>query len=230
MIAFRHQAEMLPVVLRAVVDESKLNISTKPLDTFTDTGNNMSSLPICQESCLPDDQWERDILDAFSELRVFIHRQSQLEMSKVRKVLVPPMKNETAWQAFCFGKDYRFHDNTNSSNGNSSNESRNEGEEEVKRRKIELSNMLGLTTAIDGECDINGEVDQDEEDDEKKSDTDIIETTDTIATTVKATASATSEWEGPVDVAPTVALLLQFDQVMTQRLLSHHIHWLIECG
>eukprot|EP01040_Poterioochromonas_malhamensis_P011826 gene11826-12903_t len=37
-----------------------------------------------------------------------------------------------------------------------------------------------------------------------------------------------SEWQGPVATLPSIALLLQFDQVLTQRLLKHLIEWLEE--
>lgn len=38
--------------------------------------------------------------------------------------------------------------------------------------------------------------------------------------------STGSVWSGPLNVTPTTSLLLQFDQVMTQRLLGYHINWL----
>lgn len=42
-----------------------------------------------------------------------------------------------------------------------------------------------------------------------------------------AAAASTSAWNGEQAVKPAVALLLQFDQVLTQRLLAMHVDWLL---
>lgn len=39
------------------------------------------------------------------------------------------------------------------------------------------------------------------------------------------TPNATSPWTGATCVDPTTSLLLQFDQVLTQRVLTYHINW-----
>lgn len=41
-----------------------------------------------------------------------------------------------------------------------------------------------------------------------------------------ANASVCPAWEGATDVIPTTSLLLQFDQVMTQKILGYHVEWL----
>lgn len=226
---------MLPNVSRANIDESKLKApKLKMVD------ESVVTLPVCNESFLPDDQWEREILDAFSELRVFIHRQSQLEATKARKVPVPPMKDEAAWRVFCFGKNFTVKDLSSSNAaqgthflpGGQMSEGEGDGDlEDVKRRKIELTRMLGLNP--DGAEDKKDTDDKDacdvEVDDDDNSEDADAEPVDHAAK-VPSALPVYKEWEGPADVAPTVALLLQFDQVMTQRLLAHHVHWLVDGG
>ena len=37
-----------------------------------------------------------------------------------------------------------------------------------------------------------------------------------------------TQWKGEVNMAPTLSLLAQFDQVLLQRLLSMHTHWALK--
>lgn len=213
----RYQADMLPNVTRATVDESKLS---QPKPKLVD--DSVVTLPTCDDSYLPDEQWERDILEAFSELRVFIHRQSQLEVSKERKVPVPPMKDEDAWRVFCFGKNFRFEDNVATP--------ADEDEEAVKRRKIELSQLFGL--AMSSGDDAHEEVDEDEDEDDNSDGEggEIAVVLEDEKTSKQSAIVEYKEWEGPENVTPTIPLLLQFDQVMTQRLLAHHVNWMVHNG
>lgn len=41
-----------------------------------------------------------------------------------------------------------------------------------------------------------------------------------------AEAAKAMQWSGATNVEPTTTVLLQFDQVLTQRLLALHIDWM----
>ena len=70
---------------------------------------------------------------------------------------------------------------------------------------------------------------ENEDDDEEEEDDDDIEDTIRAAVNQAETERILSEqWNQPINVTPTADVLLQFDQVLTQKLIHYHINWLEE--
>ena len=122
-------------------------------------------------------------------------------------MVVPPMKNESAWHLFCFGSELNFpaqsdlfsiEDNSESEHANEDSHGDSEAEEhsideifaKLKRRRIELS-------------DNPQDVDK-----------------------LPRESTAAGVWDGLRGVPPSLDLLLQFDQVLVQRLLIMQTSWM----
>ena len=70
---------------------------------------------------------------------------------------------------------------------------------------------------------------EDDDDEEEEDDDDDIEDTIRAAVNQAETERILSEqWNQPINVTPTADVLLQFDQVLTQKLIHYHINWLEE--
>lgn len=137
-----------------------------------------------------------------------IQELSAEENSKERKITVPQLKDRAAWIRFCLGDLPETTRDTNS--------------QIVDCRKRDLADNLGIDIDLEeGEekeefvenkmMNIVGSEDQDDMDIEDTEDEKTYPT-----------------WAGLVAVRPVVSLLLQFDQVLTQRVLSYLISWLDE--
>ena len=85
-------------------------------------------------------------------------------------------------------------------------------------RPVSISAPADDPAGSDDDQDSNGEGLEDVEDEEMTA---AIEGT-------WAEAAIAMQWSGAINVEPTTTVLLQFDQVLTQRLLALHIDWMEE--
>mmetsp|Transcript_7823 Transcript_7823/g.11689 ORF Transcript_7823/g.11689 Transcript_7823/m.11689 type:complete len:397 (+) Transcript_7823:1-1191(+) len=153
----------------------------------------------CPEEYLPDESWIRSTVHAFSELRLSLQGASTLESSKERKIAVPQLKDKVSWFKFCFGADKI----QNGSEVEESSAEKRKIEEHIEIQKRELAKQFEIPMNSNYEC-------EDDEDIESIDNGEV----------------AVDQWTGDVKVSPSTSLMLQFDQVLTQRLLGYHIDWL----
>ena len=66
----------------------------------------------------------------------------------------------------------------------------------------------------------------DDSDNDSTGEASLAEEGDAEVAQAWAAAARAMHWTGAVDVEPTTSVLLQFDQVLTQRLLGLQIDWL----
>lgn len=216
----RHQANSLPDVSRADIDLSKFE------------GRQTQYMPVvegvdsCPSSSLPNHEWESDILFDFSELRGLLARLSMIEKSKERRVSVPPLRDVVSWVLFCFNDslhlDLTVHTHVDKLDGDV--DDKDDEEAMLKKRKIEVKQMFESVLSLD-EASVGVESGS-------MSETMLGEQELAHATRQDGNVDALScqqkvtKWTGATNVPPSTSLLLQFDQVMTQRLIEHHVNWL----
>jgi hypothetical protein len=219
------EASKLPDVFRAEVDESLYHgKQTKYMPEVEDVAD-------CPEFLLPSQDWEREVVAAFSDLRALLARLSLSEASRERKQVVPQLKDGAAWERFCLlaeirrvSRDREIVDRERRA---SMEIAENRIDRDVLERKAKLAEEMGITmgtsdafastSASVGACAGSGVGDENGEnnDDEAKGDSDGDKP-----------ATVYPEWTGTTNADPTTSLLLQFDQVMTQRLLGYQVGWL----
>ena len=121
---------------------------------------------------------------------------------------VPPMKNERAWHLFCLGTDLISHpDQSPGSHSYASDDDMNNDGDSVTDAPAEEGDSLDEIFA--------------------KLKRRKVEISD--APPGPAVRQAEAEiWAGSRGVRPTMALLLQCDQVLVQRLLGMHAAWLLD--
>ena len=155
----------------------------------------------CPSQFKPNNEWVQEVLKTFTVLRDKLTELGENEENRARLIHVPPLKHIKSWSLFCFGSE----------DGGEAAEStigKLEEEEDVimhdqdelTRHKQTLSATLGLED---------------------------VEITDTE--TANATKKIDGSWDGNIKQIPTTGLLLQFDNVMTQKLLDIHTEWLETC-
>eukprot|EP01038_Epipyxis_sp_PR26KG_P012487 gene12487-16753_t len=248
----RYQANALPAVVRATIDQTKTSYrQSKYMPEIED-------IAPCPIEYQPTEEWQREILYAFSELRTNIYQLSLSESSRERKIIVPALKNGRAWQLFCFGEiDNDIYDeheengdnvddeimdeddspfkagvpqnNSKNNKNNSNNVNINNSadlEELISKKKRDLSNALELSdnhdsNIIDAKRIDNGSriIFTSKEDDNNDN---IYDNNNDV--TVSQPQSQT--WDGAQNVAPAISVLLQFDQVLTQKLFAFHVEWM----
>jgi survival of motor neuron protein-interacting protein 1 len=197
----RYQSEQLPLVSRAEIDVSVYAHKQTPYMPVVE-----SILSECgDKDSLPAAEWQHAMLNKFSELRnLFEVLQSQ---SLERVVTVPPLKNRISWVEFCFGAARQETDASVDT------------EREIKRRKMACAQLAGIdlsATSADRDKDGNhSDHDNDDEDNDARS-CDSDERQD-------GGSRATITLPYSKNVAPTISLVLQFDQVLTQRVLGYLI-------
>ena len=197
----RRQACELPDVFIAKVDSSLYaGRQTKYMPEIED-------VVACPERLLPSAEWERDVISAFSDLRALLARLSLSNASRERKLVVPQLKDEKAWRRFCLGSEYSVHEVGSSG-----------ACVRLEQRKLDLSRSLGIADEDNGDMVISTE-------DCFQNDSDDEESTDCLPEGLSQTCNY-AVWSGAEDSLPTTSLLLQFDQVMAQRLLSYQVSWL----
>jgi hypothetical protein len=221
----RYQAQNLPLVTRVNVNlkdyEGK---QTKYMPLIDD-------IPTCNNELLPTLNWENTMLSEFSELRSMLSVLALDERTRERKLVVPLLKDINAWHRFCLANEIDEENNIiiknnskrnfdkinnievinkNNKYNNKEEEKDKVNDEEYLRFKKELleRQLLDNTT----QSNIN-------------DDNDIIDGSLEEIAINKAIEIATTcpKWEGVIDALPTTSLLLQFDQVMTQKLLGYQI-------
>ena len=229
----RHEAESLPLVSRVDIDRSQL--SKKQSKIIHEAV--LSTLK-CPSNYLPNEKWERDILFAFSELRGYLFRKNETKV-ETRKIVVPSLKESQSWMSFCLGHADASKLMKMISQNNEIINSTNYNEI-LKKRKLEVSQMAGIdmiedvievepSTEKSNEIVANANDNLDDEDIEV--DIEIVEpnesNNDNDNNNNDNIESSSKSWTGYENMKPTLQLLLQFDQVLTQRLLAHHINWLV---
>jgi hypothetical protein len=94
---------------------------------------------------------------------------------------------------------------------------------DFNKRKRQLEHTLGLSDSFD----INASNGNDcENDDENNDDDEEYCYPDTNHALVHLPEGELPPWTGAEDVPPSTTLLLQLDQVLTQRVLGYHVDWL----
>lgn len=224
----RYQADELPDVFTADVDSSLYTgLQTKYMPDIEEVHS-------CPEHLLPSVEWERDVISAFSELRALLSRLSLSTASRERKLVVPQLKDEQAWLKFCLGSEYpteevlRFNDPPKLANPRGGMDVI-ENNVDFEQRKLELSRSLqkvlrtggSMTTSTYGSYEPHGEQTESDEDDNADDFPCVPSQSETVS-------NSYAVWTGIEDSLPTTSLLLQFDQVMTQRLLSYQVSWLAD--
>lgn len=200
----RRQACELPDVFIAKVDSSLYaGRQTKYMPEIEE-------VVTCPERLLPSAEWERDVISAFSDLRALLARLSLSNASRERKLVVPQLKDEKAWCRFCLGSEYSV--NGAGSSGASVR---------LEQRKLDLSRSLGIADEDNGDTVMS----TDDCSQMVQNDSDDEDSTGNLREGSSQTSSYAA-WTGAEDSLPTTSLLLQFDQVMAQRLLSYQVSWL----
>lgn len=109
----------------------------------------------------------------------------------------------------------------------------------VSKRKRDLAYQLGITLVkktddsafeVTQQTHTSRPADDQAGSEDEGEDLDDVENEEVNAAIEGAWAQAAKamQWSGAVDVEPTTTVLLQFDQVLTQRLLALHIDWMEE--
>ena len=227
----RWQSNTMPDYTRADVDTSVYeNKQTKYMP-------DMPVIAKCPLSLLPSSDWESDLLIKFDNLRHHIADIAKSYDKKIPRVYsVPAMKDENSWFLFCFGDKETLQNSIDSldidgdhaitdtyedgagTTGKVDNYCETiaialdcDSELLLKKRKLELSIQTGDDKKTFYEFDDSIVTAQEEE------------TAESNAESLQST-TALQDWTKAM--APTTSLILQFDQVLTQRLLAFHIQWL----
>ncbi len=209
----RHQAGQLPGVTRANIDITAYNMNqTKYMPSI-------DPIPSCPADLLPSSQWENNLLHEFSELRCLLERLACDESTRERKYAVPALKDNKGWYKFCFGDKKFTSDETIDNFGKEDNEECEDDDHIMEedpivsledKKKVLLDRVL-----LENE---DGMVHEDDGIEDKAINEAIL------------AVEMASEWKGMTNVTPSTSLLLQFDQVMTQRVLAYQIDWLKSCN
>lgn len=209
----RYQAEQLPDVVRVELDNLD-SLSKKQTKYMPE----IEQIPVCPEILLPNTEWETEVLSSFSELRTLLGIYGA-RGTKSRHVPVPPMRNSAAWHLFCLGSEIRptsgeILDEEDDScevieifgEGESKGDVANVQVESLSVNIVETDSLHVRKKRLAEELGLEEIIPKDE-------------VPDTVTT---------PEIVYDRNVLPTPSLLMQFDQVLTQALLKHHITWLKE--
>lgn len=199
----RHQASNMPLVSRADVDQTQFK------GRQTVYMPSIGDIPASSALYVPDRAWVLDALRRFSDLRAALSLISEKHKSE-RKIAVPALKDSSGWYAFCFGHPDTTQSAKKSAHDDQSSPAPVHDTDSVRKRKRDLLQSVGIDcTDLDA-----GEAS-------------VTEAGDLVHPTPSTQAPADpNAWNGATNVPPSTSLILQFDQVLTQRLLSHHIDWL----
>lgn len=217
----RYQANEMPDVFRVAVNSSLyVGRQTKYMPEI-------EHVAVCPEHLLPSTEWERDVISAFSDLRELLARLSLSETSRERKLVVPQLKDEQAWHKFCLGSECPKDDEFKSVTNMDVDEGAVTNTLDIEQRKLELSRSLGINDVTDDDYisaslspgehyQTESHIDSDEEE----------QMGHPSGSTHREVGGSYAIWSGAEDCLPTTSLLLQFDQVMTQRILGYQVSWL----
>ena len=213
----RFQANEMPDVFRAAVNSSLyVGRQTKYMP-------DIEHVAVCPEHLLPSTEWERDVISAFSDLRELLARLCLSESSRERKLAVPQLKDEQAWHKFCLGSECSQDEEFKSVINMDVDEGAATNTLDIEQRKLELSRSLDINDVTD---DDHNSAAGEHYQTESHSDSDEEHTGHPGGSTHKAVGGSYAVWSGAEDCLPTTTLLLQFDQVMTQRILGYQVSWL----
>lgn len=152
---------------------------------------NIDDIPECLDELLPEEDWIRESLFAFSELRLSMQMQSLEESSKDRKVVVPQLKDRSAWYKFCLGDKSRNVSSPCDLHDEVSADAAILNSIDVQKKTLARQFDIVLTSSCSSEEDI-------EDADEPFPLTDEIE----------EEVEATSQWQGETNVSPSTALMV----------------------
>jgi hypothetical protein len=157
------------------------------------------------------------------------------EKLKERKVAVPPMKDRKNWIRFTLG-EVESTTNRAENNNITSNNQENDEEMLMKKRKLEIASNLGIELSNEstpvsqspqGRNDHNKSENYEDGEEEEDADENSVLSME-LADEEEQEQDQQQQWQGEINHSPTIPLLLQFDQVLAQRLLEHLIEWFSE--
>eukprot|EP00605_Chrysophyceae_sp_TOSAG23-4_P000925 GSChrysophyteH1.ASY1.ANO1.1024.1 assembled CDS len=222
----RHEAEDLPPVVRADLDQSKVVEQSKYMP-------DIECIEPCPEHFQPSNEWVKDVMFSFSELRGVLAQLALDSKYKERCEAVPAMKDKAAWRLFCLGEDSVDGDNSHPPEDDtgrrivgdkpvegSTDEIRDAELAATKRRLFALLDAgQGAPTSASASPRTNERLlAAAEEQDSSDS--------DGGKNTAQEKSGLYPTWTGTKCHPPTTKILLQFDQVLTQRVLQLHCEWL----
>ena len=213
----REEADELPSVVRVEVECENFSRQTKYMPEI-------DAIEECPEHLQPTEDWVCDVLYAFSELRLTLDRLGSDKENKERSVKVPAMKDANAWSCFCLGVPHvddseggkDMEDDGAEAGDTKMDTNMNEEEQEDPLLALLQSKKRALELVDNAAMNEDGEVIEERGKDKGKKNG------------AEEKEKSYEKWEGVYNHQPTTALLLQFDQVLTQRLLSMHVDWLCE--
>eukprot|EP00603_Paraphysomonas_imperforata_P010621 CAMPEP_0114451594 /NCGR_PEP_ID=MMETSP0104-20121206/1066_1 /TAXON_ID=37642 ORGANISM="Paraphysomonas imperforata, Strain PA2" /NCGR_SAMPLE_ID=MMETSP0104 /ASSEMBLY_ACC=CAM_ASM_000202 /LENGTH=483 /DNA_ID=CAMNT_0001623791 /DNA_START=1 /DNA_END=1452 /DNA_ORIENTATION=+ len=206
----RYEAEQCPDVVRAPVD------STLFEGCQTEYMPKVKDIPTCHEMFLPSMEWENEVVETFSRFRQYLDKMSKDLSTRERKYVVPSMKDEASWFGFCLGGSLAEAD------GSAEMEAANRakiadtinGDVDLRKNML-LASLVEVEVETEPPTSTAMELNENEEDGELKEETDKKEGEKEPAVV-----------EYLSRVPPSNQLLLQFDQVLTQRLLGFFASWI----
>eukprot|EP00586_Coscinodiscus_wailesii_P023485 CAMPEP_0172520214 /NCGR_PEP_ID=MMETSP1066-20121228/291874_1 /TAXON_ID=671091 /ORGANISM="Coscinodiscus wailesii, Strain CCMP2513" /LENGTH=354 /DNA_ID=CAMNT_0013302935 /DNA_START=74 /DNA_END=1139 /DNA_ORIENTATION=- len=207
--------------------------------------SNNTDLPPCPSpSLLPQplekaSEWVDGTLHNFSNLRLYLEKCHGAGVGRSReeggRVPVPPMKDAASWHEYCLGKSeaegntggYFDDDDDDDDEDETSSSSEDEADETVppttstSQEKTSDGSSDGSSDGESSDDDSSGDDDDDDEEEEEcfdgMEDAEVEE--------------RGCEWMSNIPREghlPTTKLLLQMDQVMTRRVLLHHIDYICD--
>ena len=154
--------------------------------------------------------WLDQTMASFSYLREYLDQQQTLDVRN-KKQPVPPMKDRPAWHIFCLGEQ-EAHGNLESYFGTDEKEKNDSEDVNDEIANADCQEDRNLSKASGSKNDINNDDDDDK--------TPIIN---------QQEESLSWRFNLPENGwAPTTSLLLQMDQVMVRRVLSHLAHYYVQ--
>jgi hypothetical protein len=230
----RRQASNLPGVVRVEIDVSQYK------NRQSEYMPQIEEIAVCPPEFLPSEDWIRETLHSFSCLRSNLYDFSMMDESKERKLAVPQMKDADGWTRFCLGR-VNEEDGVvdESSQTQSMNNQLNEEQSDRLLGTLEMKNDIEIETpsliskrkrelAVKFGIGTDAPIDDEEFNEEEREDNDIndIEAVESPDLPFYSLVDGTLQWTGSEKVPPSTSLMLQFDQVLTAKLLAYHVEWL----
>ncbi|CAN0114720.1 unnamed protein product [Ectocarpus sp. 12 AP-2014] len=225
-------------------------------------------VPACPEYLLPSEEWEREVLSTFVDLRQYMRRwKATAAVSPAEREPVPALKDSTGWHIFCLGyADQEEEDDeevvesgaaqqqpipppasvttTTSAaavSGGASRDPRRDDDAQSTycTAPVESSAMFDMFSATLGKATAEEEREQGRDGKPRSPSSSTTATAAPTAPSASTTASGDApigqaerrtgrEWlrTHPHGTPPTMRLAMQFDQVLTQKVLAFHADWL----
>ncbi|CBJ25936.1 conserved unknown protein [Ectocarpus siliculosus] len=205
-------------------------------------------VPACPEYLLPSEEWELEVLSTFVDLRQYMRRwKATAAVSPAEREPVPALKDSTGWHIFCLGyadqeeeDDEEVVESAVSGGGGSRDPRRDDDAQSTYcTAPVESSAMFDMFSATLGKATAEEEREQGR--DGKPRSPSSATTATAVPTVASASTTASGdaqigqterrtgrEWlrTHPHGTPPTMRLAMQFDQVLTQKVLAFHADWL----